>query len=152
MDGLSQKELAYTPNPESNNIGFIYWHVVRAEDVWVSRFFLNEIEVYETGGWREKIGTPAEDFGIDYTAERIQTWPVPELKILNGYAKAVRKKTVDFVQNLTPEKLAEEIDVIGKPVPIRVYLAHLVTEVAMHVGQISYLRGVIRGMEPTIWP
>ena len=47
-------------------------------------------------------------------------------------------------------ELAEEIDVIGRPVPVGVYLAHVVTEIAMHAGQISYLRGVIRGLEPTL--
>ena len=152
VGGLIEDELAYIPDPENNSIGFIYWHVIRAEDVWVSRFFLKETEVYESGGWREKLGTPAEDFGVDYTAEQVRNWPVPELDVLNGYADAVRQKTIDFVQNLTSEKLAEEIDIIGKPVPIGVYQAHLVTEIAMHVGQISYLRGVIRGMEPTLWP
>ena len=150
VDGLSQDELTYTPGPECNSVVFIYWHLVRVEDMWINRFFLKEEEIYETGGWREKLGTPADDSGVDYTEENLRDWPEPELDVLNGYAGAVRKKTIDFVHSLTPEKLTEEIDIIGKPVPIGVYLSHVITEIAMHVGQISYLRGVFRGIESLV--
>ncbi len=30
-------------------------------------------------------------------------------------------------------------------------LAHVATEVALHVGQIDYLRGVQRGLKPVNW-
>lgn len=152
VNGLTQEELAYAPSPESNSIGFIYWHVVRVEDAWISRIFLSETEVYEAGGWRQKMGYDLDDLGIDYTVERLRDWRVPALKLLNGYVEAVREKTEIFVQNLTPETLTREIDVIGRLVPLGVYLAHFITEIAMHVGQISYLRGVIRGMQPDLRP
>jgi len=147
VEGLTPDELTYTPGPECNSIVFTFWHVIRAEDMWINRIFLEANEIYESGGWREKLGTPPEDSGYNYTIEQLRDWSVPDLDILNGYADAVRKKTLDFVQSLTPEKLDEEMDFTGRPFPVGVYLAHVITEIAMNVGQICYLRGVLRGIE-----
>jgi len=152
IDDLTRDELSFSPGPECNSIAFIYWHVARVEDWWINRVFLKEDEIYESDGWCEKLGTPAEDNGCYYTAEQVRAWPMPEIDVLNGYAHAVRSKTIDFVQSLSPEKLEEDIDVIGRPVPLGVYLSHVITEIALHAGQISYIRGILRGIEPHATP
>lgn len=147
LDGLTQEEIAWSPAPHCNSLAFILWHVTRAEDIWVSRIINNKQEVYEAEGWRERLGTAAGESGYRYTEEQLRAWPVPKLADLRGYARAVHERTMTLLDSLTPERL---LDV---PRPDRpdettgMILAHLITEIALHVGQIDYLRGVHQGLD-----
>ncbi len=94
LDGLTQEEFAWSPTAECNSIAFILWHTVRVEDSFVNRVVQHGKELYETEGWREKLGTPAQGTGYGYTAEQLQAWPVPKLEVLRGYANSVREKTL----------------------------------------------------------
>jgi uncharacterized damage-inducible protein DinB len=147
LDGLTKEEVTWKPRPESNNIIFLFWHLIRVEDLWISRVMRQEKEVYEVEGWQEKLGTPAKDSGYKYTLEQLQAWPVPELETLWGYAASVRKRTMAFLQSLTPEKLSEVIKWDTNSETAGVMLTHLVTEIALHTGQMAYLHGVLRGMD-----
>ena len=35
LDGLGPEELAWQPAPDANSIGWILWHMVRVEDMWI---------------------------------------------------------------------------------------------------------------------
>ena len=146
LDGLTQEEVAWSPAPECNSIAFILWHTVRVEDAVVNGAIQRKGDVYETEGWREKLGTPPNETGGRYTPEQLQTWKVPELEVLRGYAEAVRAKTLAFLQSVTPEKLSQEVVMFGRSDTAGGVLGFLTTEIAMHVGQIGYLRGVQRGL------
>lgn len=151
LDGLIQKEITWAPAPHSNSIGFLVWHVTQAEDFWVNEVIGGGSIVHETGGWRERLGTAADSGGAGYTEEQLRSWPTPKLADLLGYARAVREKTLAVVDTITAEKLPEvprpkyPKDTVGS------ILAHLVTEIALHVGQIEYLRGVQRGLKQVNW-
>ncbi|MFQ5826137.1 MAG: DinB family protein [Dehalococcoidia bacterium] len=147
LDGLTQEESAWSPGVECNSIAFILWHIARVEDFFVNRVIQRGGEVYEAEGWREKLGTPARETGFQYTAEQLQAWPVPRLEILRGYADSVREKTLAFLEDLTPEKLDEVPRPDRSPDSIGATLGHISTEIALHVGQIAYLRGVQRGLD-----
>ncbi len=145
MDGLTQEEVAWSPSPECNSIAFILWHTARAEDSFVNRVIQHQKELYEAEGWQEKLGTPAQESGGRYTLEQLQAWPVPKLEVLQGYVNAVREKTLAFLESVTPEKLSE-VPSPDRPDSVGVLLGRISTEIAMHVGQIAYLRGVQRGL------
>jgi uncharacterized damage-inducible protein DinB len=150
LECLTGEEITWTPAPHSNSIAFILWHVTRAEDFWVNCVIKRGSEIDTTEGWREKLGTP-DDGGTGFSEEQLRAWPTPELEDLQAYAQAVRKKTLAFVDSITPEMLLEipEPDRPGETVGG--ILAHLITEIALHVGQIDYLRGVQRGLKQIDW-
>ncbi len=148
LDGLTQEEATWRLGAECNSIAFILWHIARLEDYFVNGVFQHEEEIYETENWRDKLGTPAKEVGFRYTAEQLQNWPVPKLEDLLGYAKSVRNKTLSFLKSQTPEKLSEAVVRPNRPpdtVGQRLYL--FTTDIAMHVGQIAYLRGAQRGLD-----
>jgi uncharacterized damage-inducible protein DinB len=147
LDGLTQEEVAWVPKAESNSIAFILWHVIRVEDIWVNRVIQRQDEVYETGNWQERLGTPPKESGYRYTREQLQTWPVPELELLRRYASSVREKTLNLLRSLTPEKLSEVARTDLTTDTVGAILGHLITEIALHVGQINYLRGLQRGLD-----
>ena len=145
LDGLAQEEAAWSPTPECNSITFILWHMTRVEDFFVNRVIKREKELYETERWQEKLGTPVKAY--QYTVEELQAWPAPKLEVLREYADSVREKTTDFVNSTTPEILSEVPRPERSPDSVGVTLGHISTEIALHVGQIAYLRGIQRGLD-----
>jgi len=144
---LTQEEISWTPAPHCNSLAFILWHVTRVEDIWINPVIRHSAGVYHTQGWQERLGIPAKEMGFGYTEEQLQTWPVPKLADLREYAKAVHERTLTFLKSLTPEKLLEVPRADHPEETTGMILAHLITEIALHVGQIDYLRGVHRGLD-----
>jgi uncharacterized damage-inducible protein DinB len=147
VEGLTKEEISVPVRPECNSIAFILWHMTRAEDIWINRVILGVEEIYESNHWREKLGTPAGDSGFRYTVEQLQAWPVPETDLLMEYSEDVRRKTLEYLDSIPQEKLADRISFLGKSSPIGDILAHMITEIALHAGQVAYLRGFLRGLE-----
>jgi len=147
LGGLTQEEAAWSPGSECNSIAFIFWHIIRVEDYLVNNIIQSENELYETDDWREKLGTPAEEMGLHYTLEQLQAWPVPKLEVLQGYANSTRQKTLAFLNSSPPEKLSEMPKSDRFPGSIGAILCLMSTEIALHVGQMAYLRGVQRGLD-----
>lgn len=145
LDGLTQEEFAWTPNAECNSIAFTLWHNARVEDFFVNRVIKREKELYVADGWQEKMGTPVKAY--QFTAEELQAWPVPNMEDLRAYADSVREKTLAFLNSIPDEKLSEVPRPDKSPDPIGITLVMIATELAMHVGQISYLRGMQRGLD-----
>jgi len=145
LDGLTQEEAAWSPNAECNSIAFILWHMTRVEDLFINRVIQRGKELYEAEGWQEKLGTPDKAYG--YTVEELQAWPVPRLEVLCGYFDSVREKTLAFLNSIPAEKLAEVPRPDRSPDSIGVTLGRMSTEIALHMGQIAYLRGVQRGLD-----
>ena len=148
LKDLSAEELAWRPKPHSNSIAFLLWHLARVEDLWINRVLLAVTEMYEADGWYQKFGTPAGDVGFGYDVAKLDAWPVPTLDLLQAYANAVREKTLAHIESLTPEMLEEEKDFGWRKGTVGWVFSHLITEIGEHSGQIGYLRGVMRGIEP----
>lgn len=145
LDGLTQEEAAWSPVVECNSIAFILWHLSRVEDFFVNRVIQRQKELYEAENWQEKLSTPVKAY--QYTIEELQAWPVPKLAVLQEYVNSVREKTLALIQSIPPEKLSELARPDRPPDTIGDILGHISTEIAMHVGQIAYLRGIQRGLD-----
>jgi uncharacterized damage-inducible protein DinB len=145
LDGLTQGEVSWCPAEGSNSIAFILWHTILVEDIFINRIIQGGREIYETEGWQEKLGTPTKVY--QYTEEELQAWPIPKLEVLMEYANVVQERSLKFLKSITTKKLDEV------PLPDRstnsigIMLSHLCNEVAMHVGQIAFLRGIQRGLD-----
>ncbi len=144
LDGLTQEDIAWRPSEECNCIAFIAWHTARVEDFFVRRVIQRHGELYEAQGWREKLGTPA-DSGFGYSVEQLKEWPVPKLADLVGYVDAVRANTSSLLNELTPEKMLKLARPDRPPDTIGTVLSRIITETALHMGQIDYIRGIHRG-------
>ena len=143
--GLTQEEVVWSPGAECNSIAFILWHTTRVEDSLVNRGVQHGTVLYEANGWQEKLGTP--DKAWQYTMEELQAWPVTKLEALQEYADAVRENTLAYLKSVPEEKLSEVSRPDRSPDTIGAVLTRLATEVALHVGQIAYLRGIQRGLD-----
>ena len=145
LDGLTQEEATWSPSSECNNTSFILWHIARVEDFFVNRVIQRGKELYETQKWQDKLDTPTKAYQL--TLEELQAWPAPKLEILREYANSVRQSTLAFLKAIPIEKLSEVPRPDRSPDSIGTTLGHMTTEIALHVGQITYLRGMQRGLD-----
>ena len=150
IDGLSHDELEWRPGPETNSIGFILWHMVRCEDMFVQTVFQQKPQIWESEKWHERLGLSPNpmNIGYGYSVEKLAKFSVPELSDLLGYAEAVRARTLDYLSNLSPERLDEkgEYPILGEA-KLGGLMSHLLLDITEHVGQIAYLRGMMRGLD-----
>ncbi len=148
IDGLSNSELAWRPGPGCNSIGLILFHQTRWEDTFVQATMQGKPQVWELERWYQKLNLPVGDTGSHYTAEQVDSFPVPELKDLLGYADAVRARTLEYLSSMTLEEFDKTISMprLGD-VTIGALFGFTVVHLAEHAGEISYLRGIQRGMD-----
>ena len=152
LAGLTQEDVAWRPTDDCNSIAFILWHTAQVEDFFVNRVLRREGTLSDGEGWVEKLGTPAGESGYGFTAEQVGAWPVPDMDVLRAYADAVRKSTMDFLEQLPPEKMLELARPDRPPDTIGGVMSRIATEIALHIGQIDYLRGQRRGFVDTAAP
>ena len=103
IDDLTPEELAWRPGPEANHIGWMLWHMFRAEDMWIQFFIQNRNEIWERDGWHERFGLPTRDNGFGHTAEQVAGFPALDQQELLEYGRAVREQTLEYLRGLEPE-------------------------------------------------
>ncbi len=153
LDGLTHDEVSWHPRPDANSIGLILFHMARSEDSFVNRLIQSKPQLWETGKWYDRLNKEVEDGGGPYTEEQVAGFVVPDLKDLQAYTDAVRKQTLDYLTKATPETLDREVEIpqMGPvkrpPTTVGMLLLKNVTHSSQHAGEVSYLRGLKRGMD-----
>ena len=145
LDGLTQEELNRLPNPDCNSIGWLTWHLTRAQDSAVSGFMEKE-QIWITDKWYSKFNRNADstDNGVGHSSEEVSNFQSPDAKTLLDYHHAVLKQTNEYVSKLSTDELGRETDWPRFPT-VGLLLAAQISETLQHVGQIAYLRGMLKG-------
>lgn len=148
LDSLNHEELSWRPSSGCNSIGLIVFHMARFEDSTVQSRIQGKPQIWESEKWYQKLNLPVSDMGAHYTVEQVNAFPVPELRDLFGYADAVRGRTKEYLKRVTPDQLDKRITMPRSgETPIGAVFARVVGHLSQHVGEISYLRGLQRGMD-----
>ena len=161
LNTLTPEELIWQPKPDANSIQIILLHMARAEDSNVQSRIQKKPEVWETEKWYQKLNRDAKDNGGHYTAEQVNNFTVSDTKELLAYFEAVRARTLDYLKDATEAGLETKITMLAfgpPPAPgtpprppmeltIASMLFNTVTHLVQHVGEISYIRGLKRGMD-----
>ena len=160
LDDLAPAELAWRPDAGSNSIAFIVWHVNRVEDRWIQVFARGVQDVWDRDGWHEKLGISDDSFGIGFglSAEQLGKFPAITKENLDGYRHAVQNETQAYLKSLK----AEDLDFVpGRTLrpesseslerfrgwSIGRMFRQLLAELNQHLGQVSYIRGLQRGLD-----
>lgn len=142
LEGLGPDELAWQPAANANSIGWILWHMVRVEDMWIQFFAQFQTELWETEGWHEKFGLPTRDNGFGHTAEQVNNFPGVDLAEFLRYRASVRQATLDYLDTLTPKDM-ERVPRERRPeMSLGAMFRQIIGEMYQHVGHIAYLRGL----------
>jgi hypothetical protein len=148
LDGLTQQEIMWRPASGCNSIGIILLHTARSEDSMIQCRLREKPETWETEKWHEKLNLPVTEAGAHFTVEQVNAFVVPELKDLLGYYDAVRAQTSEYLKGMTPEAFDKKITWpnMGELAAAAVLMI-IVGHTSQHIGEISYLRGLQRGMD-----
>ena len=97
---LSEEEMHWRPDAESNSIAFLIWHTARVEDRLINVFARGADEVWTRDGWSAKTGIPEGDHGVNYTLEQVAALPPITKEQLKEYCDAVREETLPYLRSL----------------------------------------------------
>jgi uncharacterized damage-inducible protein DinB len=141
---LSDDDLAWRPDPESNSIAWLLWHLTRIEDDHVSEVAGAE-QAWTSEGWVDRFALPLppSDHGYGHSSADVGNVRA-SADLLAGYYDAVSRRTADYVATLTPDDLDRVVDDRwDPPVTLGVRLVSVVNEVNAHLGQAQYVRGLL---------
>ena len=144
LDGLDAADLTWRPDDSSNPIGWLVWHLCRAEDGSLANIGGLE-QVWLAGGWQERFALPYEPKagGFGQSDEQVGQFTVPGPDQLVGYAAAVAEQTGQVLDALGDDDLDRVIDTRwDPPVTVGTRLVSIMVETAQHIGQVAYLKGL----------
>lgn len=161
LNGLTPAELKWQPRSDANSIQIILLHIARSEDSTVQQRLQGKPQLWESEKWYERLSRDIKDDGAHYTAEQVASFAVSDTKELIAYMDAVRNQTLEYVKSLKEADFDRKITMpaFGPPPPpgapprppmelsVGAMLLGLVTHLAQHGGEISYLRGLYRGLD-----
>jgi len=147
MDTLTQQEIAWRPSCGCNSIGLILYHVARSDDSFTLPTLTGQKAVWETEKWCDRLGMPVTESGGQYTEEQVNAFNPPPLKDLAAYSQAVRSKLLASVQEMKPGQFDQKITVpfFGE-MTVAAFIALMISHSSQHIGEMSYLRGLQRGL------
>jgi len=146
LDGLSDADLTRRPSDDTNPIGWLLWHQTRVEDATIAAI-AEQPQVWIAEGWHAQFGLPDDpsDLGIGHSIEQVGAF-APSLKTLQGYCKAVRKRTLACLPGLSDEDMNRQVTIPGHGTARgKDFLTGMTVDHTQHTGQIAYLRGFFTG-------
>ena len=103
---VPEDNLRLQPVNGVNPIVWCLWHVARTEDIGLNRMATDGKQVFDEGGWQEKLKLPFRHFGIGMTEDEVaRLASTIDIRLLHQYAKQVGNRTVVIVENLVPSSL-----------------------------------------------
>ncbi len=143
---LTPAELRWQPSPTANHILWLLWHIGRMEDMW-SSYLSGEPELWESAGWSARLGIDASRNGYGDTAEDVANFPDLAIEQIDDYWLAARARLLSVVEGLGPEDLetTHPDRRPGRAPTVAWALARIPVENSQHIGQIAYIRGLLRG-------
>jgi hypothetical protein len=144
VDGLSEDELAFRPDPEANSIAWLAWHAARGEDAQVADVAGTD-QVWTSQGWADRFDLPFDDSATGYGQSTQDVGRVrASSDLLLAYARAVADRTQDYLAGLTGDDLDRVVDEgWDPPVTLGVRLVSVVGDSLQHAGQAAYVRGLL---------
>jgi uncharacterized damage-inducible protein DinB len=149
LDGLTGEDLNWQPSPDCNSIGWLTWHLTRAQDGLIS-LVMGEEQLWTKDGWHAKFGRPADaqDSGAGHKPEDLAAFKSPDAKTLLDYHKAVLERSRRYFSTLSESDLDRQLEVpwFQPPPTVGVFLNMVLGDCLQHAGQAAYLRGLRQGM------
>ena len=148
LKGMTQADLNQLPNPECNSMGWLAWHLTRVQDSHVADLMENK-QLWLSERWHARFNrTPsAKDTGFGHSSEDVAAFKSPDIDIVLAYHRAVLERTKRYISSLSASDLDRELNEPWyQPLPtVGVRLISVMADNLQHVGQIAYVRGLLKG-------
>jgi len=147
LNTLTQQEMSWRPAAGGNSMGLILFHIARSEDSMVQGTLAGKTQVWENEKWYQKLNMAQNEAGAHYTIDQVNAFIVPDIKILMSYYDTVRAKTIEYLGGISPAEFERKVKLPFGEFTVAGMFSLVVNHTAGHIGEISYLRGMLRGMD-----
>jgi hypothetical protein len=146
LTGLTLEDVNQQPSPDTNSIGWLVWHLTRCYDAAMANL-LGEEQLWIKDKWHAKFNRSADpqDIGVRQTPEDLAAFKSPDVPTLLGYYNAVLELTKQYLPTLSEAELERKLDHPRFPT-VAARLTGTINDSYQHVGQIAYVRGLLKGM------
>jgi len=146
LEGLTEAELRWQASLDSNTIVWLVWHMARVEDNWINGVIASGETVWDSGDWAAKTDITIEGNGYSNTPDEVRSLPEVDIADLFDYYDAVRSAAFSVIDNLKDTDMSNEFSRGGRSTTFGWILGHVVVEESQHLGQVAFIRGIIRGL------
>ncbi len=148
LNGLTEDDLNWQPRPDCNSIGWLTWHLTRAQDDCIASL-MGEEQLWTKDGWYAKFHGPQDtkDIGFGHSPQQVAEFKSPDTQTLLNYHRAVVERSKRYFLTLSKTDLDRELDEPWyQPLPtVGVRLISVLDDNLEHVGQVAYVRGLRQG-------
>ena len=145
VDGLDPEALLVEPEPGTNPVGWLVWHLTRVQDHHIAEL-LGEDQLWVTDGWAPRFGLVADptNTGYGHDAAAVAAVQPESAAALVDYYTAVADRTRTLLASVTPEALDRVVDERwDPPVTLGVRLISIADDDVQHAAQAAYARGIL---------
>lgn len=144
---LEEKALLTSPEPASNPIGWLVWHLARIEDQHFTEI-LETDQVWVEEDWGPRFGLSSSDpynTGFGHTPDDVATIKPESTDTLREYYAAVEARARPLLESTTPADLDRVVDRRwDPPVSLGVRLVSIADDAIQHAGQAAYVKGLLQ--------
>jgi uncharacterized damage-inducible protein DinB len=146
LDGLTVNDLNQQPASECNSIGWLAWHITRAQEL-INGWFTGEQQLWVKDNWHGRFdrAPDPDDTGWGHSSEEAAAFKSPDSGTLLEYHRAVLEKSLHYINKLTEAELERDYEGYRGTSKIHRALVAMISDNLQHVGQIAYLRGLLKG-------
>ena len=146
LDGLATEDLYAVPEPGSNPIGWLLWHLTRVQDMHIAEI-LEQDQVWQEPGWSAPLRPrprPGQR-GLRPLPRAGRGRAAREPEAIRDYYAEVEERTKTLVAALTAESLDRVVDTRwDPPVTLGVRLVSIADDDIQHAGQAAYVKGLLQ--------
>lgn len=148
LDGLTPEDLNQQSHRDCNSMGWLTWPLTRVQDDHISDL-MGEEQLWKKDEWHARFNRAPDrkDIGFGHSSEDVAAFKSPGVETLLQYHRAVLERTKRYISNLSMADLDRELDEPWyQPLPtVGVRLVSVMSDCLQHVGQVSYVRGLLKG-------
>jgi uncharacterized damage-inducible protein DinB len=145
VEGLDTDALLAQVAPQANSIAWLLWHLTRVQDDHLAEILGIE-QLWVTGGWAEGFGLDPDpvNTGYRHTPDQVAAVRPRDAAALTDYLDAVQQRAIEFLSALRDADLDRIVDRNwDPPVTLGVRLVSVADDSLQHVGQASFVRGIL---------
>jgi uncharacterized damage-inducible protein DinB len=144
VQGLTDEELTYRVDGETNTVSWLIWHLARVQDDHIAGVAETD-QVWVKDGWVDRFGLPFDELAVGFGQDADEVSQVRAGQdLLVGYLSAVLDRTAEYLAGLSDDDLDRVVDDNwDPPVTLGVRLMSIVADDLQHAGQAALLRGII---------
>jgi len=139
---LNAEQLAWKPAPNTNPIGFLFWHLIRTEDNMINGI-QGKPTIWESEKWNEKLGMDARAQGTGFEEPDVDKVAALPLSEVIAYAERVTGSIEDYIKSLDDAGLDRAPNPERPRWTVGMMLRNFVIAHGWwHLGEIKYLKGM----------